>query len=38
MSSHDNMPEMSLYQPVQVEDAIGIATELAGRGWLVGGG
>jgi xanthine dehydrogenase YagS FAD-binding subunit len=32
------MPEMSLYQPVRVEDAIGIATQFADRGWLVGGG
>lgn len=38
MSSHDVMPEMSLYQPVRVEDAIGIATQFAERGWLVGGG
>lgn len=38
MSSHDVMPEMSLYQPVRVEDAIGIATQFADRGWLVGGG
>ena len=38
MSSHDNMPEMSLYQPVRVEDAIGIASQFAERGWLVGGG
>jgi len=32
------MPEMSLYQPVRVEDAIGIANQFAERGWLVGGG
>lgn len=38
MSSHDVMPEMSLYQPVRVEDAIGIANQFAERGWLVGGG
>lgn len=38
MSSHDVMPEMSLYQPVRVEDAVGIATQFAERGWLVGGG
>ncbi len=38
MSSHDVMPEMSLYQPVRVEDAIGIANQFADRGWLVGGG
>lgn len=38
MSSHDVMPEMSLYQPVRVEDAIGVANQFAERGWLVGGG
>lgn len=38
MPSNDNMPEMSLYQPVQVEDAISLAGTLAERGWLVGGG
>jgi xanthine dehydrogenase YagS FAD-binding subunit len=38
MSAHDVMPEMSLYQPVSVEDAIGIANQFAERGWLVGGG
>lgn len=38
MPSNDNMPEMSLYQPVQVEDAISLASTLAERGWLVGGG
>lgn len=38
MSTHDAMPDMSLYQPVTVEDAIGIANQYADRGWLVGGG
>lgn len=38
MSSHDVMPNMELYQPVQVEDALAIADRLAERGWLVGGG
>jgi xanthine dehydrogenase YagS FAD-binding subunit len=32
------MPNMELYQPVQVEDALEIADRLADRGWLVGGG
>jgi xanthine dehydrogenase YagS FAD-binding subunit len=32
------MPNMELYQPVQVEDALAIAGRLAERGWLVGGG
>lgn len=38
MSSHDVMPDMGLYQPVTVEDAAGIASQFAERGWLVGGG
>ena len=38
MPSHDVMPNMELYQPVQVEDALEIADRLADRGWLVGGG
>ncbi len=38
MSAHDVMPDMNLYQPVQVEDAVALATRLAERGWLVGGG
>jgi xanthine dehydrogenase YagS FAD-binding subunit len=32
------MPNMELYQPVQVEDALEIANRYADRGWLVGGG
>ncbi|MFM1895503.1 MAG: hypothetical protein RLZZ385_577 [Pseudomonadota bacterium] len=38
MPSHDVMPNMELYQPVQVEDALALADRLAERGWLVGGG
>ncbi len=38
MSSHDVMPNMDLYQPVLVEDAIALADRLAERAWLVGGG
>lgn len=38
MPAHDVMPNMELYQPVQVEDALAIADRLAERGWLVGGG
>ncbi|MGM0631801.1 MAG: FAD binding domain-containing protein [Pseudomonadota bacterium] len=38
MSAHDVMPDMNLYQPVQVDDAVALATRLAERGWLVGGG
>lgn len=38
MPSHDVMPNMELYQPVQVEDALALAGRLAERGWLLGGG
>ena len=38
MSSHGVMRNMELYQPVQVEDALEIASRFADRGWLVGGG
>lgn len=38
MPSHDVMPNMELYQPVMLEDAITIAERLGDRGWLVGGG
>ena len=38
MPSHDVMPNMELYQPMQVEDALEIANRYAERGWLVGGG
>ena len=34
MPSHDVMPNMELYQPVQVEDALAIADRLAERGWI----
>ncbi|MEX0619297.1 MAG: xanthine dehydrogenase family protein subunit M [Pseudohongiellaceae bacterium] len=38
MPSYDVMPNMELYQPVQVEDALALADRFAERGWLVGGG
>ena len=38
MPSHDVMPNMELYQPVKIEDALEIANRFADRGWLVGGG
>ena len=38
MPSYDVMPNMELYQPVRVEDALDIANRYADRGWLVGGG
>lgn len=38
MPSHDVMPDIDLYQPVEVEDALALAGRLAERGWLLGGG
>ncbi len=38
MSSYDVMPNMELYQPEMLEDALAIADRLGGQGWLVGGG
>ena len=38
MPSHDVMPNMELFQPTQVEDALALADRFAERGWLVGGG
>lgn len=38
MPSHDVMPDMDLYQPIQVEDAVALADRLGSRGWLLGGG
>lgn len=38
MPAHDVMPDMELFQPVQVEDALSLAARYADRGWLLGGG
>ena len=38
MPSHDVMPNMDLYQPQVLEDALALAERLGDRGWLVGGG
>lgn len=38
MPSHDVMPDLDLYQPLQVEDALALAARLGERGWLLGGG
>ena len=38
MPSHDVMPNMELFQPTQVEDALSLADRFAERGGLVGGG
>ena len=38
MASFDVMPEVQLYQPVELGDALNLADELGEDGWLLGGG
>ncbi len=38
MSAHDVMPDIELYQPVTVEDAITLAERYGENGWLLAGG
>ncbi len=38
MPSHDVMPNMELYQPAVLDDALALADRFSDRGWLVGGG
>ena len=38
MASFDVMPEVQLFQPVELDDALKLADELGGDGWLLGGG
>ena len=38
MASFDVMPEVQLYQPVELDDALNLADELGREGWLLGGG
>lgn len=38
MASFDVMPDVQLYQPVELDDALGLAGDLGGEGWLLGGG
>lgn len=38
MPSHDVMPDMELYQPLQIEDALALADRLGDDAWLLGGG
>lgn len=38
MASFDVMPEVQLYQPVELDDALNLADELGEDGWLLGGG
>lgn len=38
MASYDVMPDIQLYQPVELDDALNLADELGDDGWLLGGG
>jgi len=38
MASFDVMPEIQLYQPMELSDALNLADELGEDGWLLGGG
>ena len=38
MASFDVMPELQLYQPAELDDALNLANELGEDGWLLGGG
>jgi len=38
MASFDVMPEVQLYQPAELDDALNLADDLGKEGWLLGGG
>ncbi len=38
MASFDVMPDVQLYQPAELDDALNLADRYAGDGWLLGGG
>lgn len=38
MASFDVMPDVQLYKPVELDDALELADQHAERGWLLGGG
>ena len=38
MPSHDVMPDMDLFQPLQIEDALALADRLGDSAWVLGGG
>jgi len=38
MASFDVMPDVQLYQPAELDDALSLADRYAARGWLLGGG
>jgi xanthine dehydrogenase YagS FAD-binding subunit len=38
MAAHDVMPDIQLYQPVELGDALNLLDRHSGEGWLLGGG
>lgn len=38
MASHDVMPDVQLYQPVELSDALSLLERHGNQGWLLGGG
>jgi CO/xanthine dehydrogenase FAD-binding subunit len=38
MASFDVMPDVQLYQPAELDDALNLADRYAANGWLLGGG
>ena len=38
MASFDVMPEVQLYQPAELDDALNLADDLGTDGWILGGG
>lgn len=38
MASFDVMPDVQLYQPAELDDALNLADQLGDKGWLLGGG
>lgn len=38
MAAHDVMPDIQLYQPVELDDALNLLHRQRGEGWLLGGG
>ena len=38
MPSYDVMPDVQLFQPTEVEDAVSLANQYKEDGWILGGG
>ena len=38
MPSYDVMPDVQLYQPAEVDDALNLADRYKDDGWILGGG